>query len=83
MTNFADMSTTTRAGWQSWARSHDWGREALFEGAGDAPGPFLMINLHPQDLDDEFGGGHVKPHVFTDHRIGFRDPQTLRDWAGY
>lgn len=83
MKKFADMSTHNRAKWQSWARSHDWGRSALYEGAGDAPGPFLMFTIQASDLDDEYGGGHTKPHIVANGRIGFRDPQSLREWAGY
>lgn len=83
MQTFAQMTTQERAAWQAWARSHDWGRHALFEGAGDAPGPFLMVNLHPSEVGNEMAGGHCKPDLILGHRVGFRDPETLRIWAGY
>lgn len=83
MTRFADMSTAERASWQAWAREHDWGRAALYEGCGDAPGWALCINLPQGAEGDEFAGGHCKPAGVHGHRVLFRDPATLRAWAGY
>lgn len=78
------MTPEQRGQWQAWARTHDWGRAALFEGLGDGSGPFLCINLPPEaDKNDTCAGGHVEPAGIWGHRVLFRDPQTLRDWAGY
>lgn len=68
MTKFSDMTDNAREGWFLWAREHDWGRDARFEGDE-------LANLLDHSVDRE--------GVSRYSRIRFDNPRAMKIWAGY
>lgn len=83
MTNIHDMTAPERSTALTWAKSHDWGREAhLF--ARDRLPLMICVWVGAADLADEMAGGHCLPDVRVRADLaGFTSMGTLRAWAGY
>lgn len=71
MRKFADMPSATRAAVLLWARSHDWGFDAVM--APSSEGPMMT------GLCCTVSG----PDGVTYDRPTFADLDSLRAWAGY
>lgn len=64
---FEDMTRAQVLGWQKWAQSHDWGREAYYQ-----QGRLCGI------IEHEYDG-----KKWTQALVNFSTPREMRDWAGY
>jgi hypothetical protein len=69
---FADMPSGYQRRWLDWARSHDWGREAGFNG----------IEIYGCENWETERHGQTVVHVMTEYK-SFSTPREMRDWAGY
>lgn len=75
MTKFRDMTPCDRRGWLSWARSHDWGQNALMTEDGQITGLVDRCTARCERT------GAVR--LIEQPGPAFDAPRPLRDWAGY